>query len=258
LILNDGVVHLKKIICSPSFTDTHHACTRIPGARIDLYLIQCKTYMSEITMTTLAGRNIVQGKDCVGACAKRVQNWLGSLISREMPLESQIRRHHLNASCTSPSPSPSAKPFSLEIAIARDRAPDVILYRRWPAFLGAVEKSPAVSQTVTLVTQCSVDRFPQLKEQALAYGNAPISVAIYIPYEPSEHLLLQRVRRLHQELADRGSKRVTVSLLFGNAPSKKTHNNLYPVNTLRNLALLVGFHGLSARPCCEFGTEGFR
>jgi len=96
---------------SPSFADTHHAHTRIAGARIDLYLIQCKTYLSEVTMTSAAGGSVVKpGKGCFGDCAKRVDEWLGSLISRELPLESQIRRHHLKASCSSSHPysSPSA------------------------------------------------------------------------------------------------------------------------------------------------------
>jgi hypothetical protein len=264
---------------TPFVIDTLHASTHIPGARIDLYLIQCKTYMSEVTMTTQAGGSIVKGQDCVGACAKRVEEWLGSLISREMPLESRIRRHHLDARCTSQSypstsapssaSSSSAKPISPQIATLSSRnsrgwaqsrrhkrtshpqrrprkaerygIADVLLYRRWPAFLGEVERFPAASQSVTLVTQCSVDRFPQLIEQAVAYGNAPISVAVYIPYDSSEHVLLQRIRRLHQGLADRGSRRVTVSLLFGNAPSNKTYDDLYPVNALRNVALLVMF-----------------
>lgn len=95
----------------PLFADTHHAHTRIAGARIDLYLIQCKTYLSEVTMTTAAGGSVVKpGADCFGDCAKRVDEWLGSLISRELPLESKIRRHHLKASCSSSHPysSPSA------------------------------------------------------------------------------------------------------------------------------------------------------
>ena len=230
-------------------------------------------------MTTQAGGSIVKGQDCVGACAKRVEEWLGSFISREMPLESRIRRHHLDARCTSQSylstsapssaSSQSAKPISLQIATPSSRnsrgwsqsrwhkrtshqhrrprkaerygIPDVLLYRRWPAFLGEVERFPEASQLLTLVTQCSIDRFPQFIEQAVAYGNAPISVAVYIPYDSSPHLLLQRIRQLHQKLADRGSRRVTVSLLFGNAPSNKAYDNLYPVNALRNVALLVIF-----------------
>ena len=101
------------------------------------------------------------------------------------------------------------------------------------------------SRMVTLVTQCSMDRFPQLKEQALAYANAPISVALYIPFDRSEVTLnapedskaLQRIRLFHQELAAEGARRVTISLLFGNASSKRAHDDLYPVNALRNVAL---------------------
>ena len=72
----------------------------LPGSRIDLYLIKCKTYMSEVTMTTAGGRTgVVKGKDCEGDCARRLEKWLGSLISRDLPLEGTVRRHHLREEC---------------------------------------------------------------------------------------------------------------------------------------------------------------
>ena len=121
----------------------------------------------------------------------------------------------------------------------------VLDYRQTPAFLDAVDDID--SQMITLVTQCSMDRLPQLKEQALAYANAPISVAVYIPFDRSEVTLnapedfkeLRRIRRFHQTLATEGARRVTISLLFGNAPSKRAYDDLYPVNALRNVALKV-------------------
>ena len=126
-------------------------------------------------------------------------------------------------------------------------------YRKLTRFLVPVEET--AEQQVTLVTQCSLDRLPRLAEQAEAYGNAPVSVAIYIPFvaagedcvgeqgarhdEEAEAEMLASIRRLHAELESKGVGRLTISLLFGNAPSEHEYDNLYPINALRNLALHV-------------------
>ena len=59
----------------------------IPGFRLDLYLVKCKTYISEVTMTSESGK-AKPGRE-------QIDKWLGSFISRDMPLEGMIRRHHL-------------------------------------------------------------------------------------------------------------------------------------------------------------------
>jgi hypothetical protein len=63
----------------------------IPGFRLDLYLIKCKTYISEVTMTSEAGK-AKPGRE-------HIDQLVGSFISRAMPLEGTIRRHHLKAGC---------------------------------------------------------------------------------------------------------------------------------------------------------------
>ena len=90
---------------------------------------------------------------------------------------------------------------------------------------------------VTLVTQCSMDRFKRLEEQALAYGDAPISVAIYVPFDACESTKFTRVKQFYAELVSRGVRHLTISILCGNAPSEDAYDSLYPVNALRNLAL---------------------
>ena len=124
-------------------------------------------------------------------------------------------------------------------------------YRNVSAFLTPLERVPP--ELVTLVTQCSLDRLPRLKEQALAFGNNPLSVAVYIPSlsqgrgrmtdredlpgEERDDAILHGLGVLHAELAELGVRRVTMSLLFGNAPSSNDYDNLYPINSLRNVAL---------------------
>ena len=56
-------------------------------------------------------------------------------------------------------------------------------YRTIAHFLRPVDDVEGVE--VTLVTQASMDRLPRLEEQALALGNAPLSVAIYVPFFPA-------------------------------------------------------------------------
>jgi hypothetical protein len=102
-----------------------------------------------------------------------------------------------------------------------------------------------------------MDRLARLEEQALALGNAPLSVAIYVPFFPApsraacseglcchsegrdvwEEEALKDISRFHDALAGKGVRRVTISLLFGNAPTAREYDNMYPINNLRNLAL---------------------
>jgi len=116
----------------------------------------------------------------------------------------------------------------------------VCQYRTASAFLGPIEDVPL--ELVTLVTQCSLDRLPRLREQALAFGNNPVSVAVYVPYPAQSKTegsddVLSSLRQFHAELAENGARRVTISLLFGNAPSSSDYDNMYPINSLRNVAL---------------------
>ena len=107
---------------------------------------------------------------------------------------------------------------------------------------------------VTLVTQSSVDRFPQLKAQAHAYANAPLSIAIYAPFESTtsthrEEEVLQSIQRLHEELAVEGARRVTISVRFGNARLKKDYDTTYPINELRNVYTSSPTHELTYKTC---------
>ena len=122
-------------------------------------------------------------------------------------------------------------------------------YETVSAYLAPLEEAP--EEQVTLVTQCSLDRLPRLAEQAAAYGNSPVSVAVYIPFvatsgevraggergKKSEAEMFETIRRFHAQLASEGVRRVTISLLFGNAPGATEYDDMYPINNLRNLAL---------------------
>ena len=113
-------------------------------------------------------------------------------------------------------------------------------FRSINAFLGPIEVVPP--HLVTLVTQCSIDRLPRLEEQAVALGNAPISVAIFLDFaaissQEKEQAVLNSIHTFHRELVLKGSRRVTISLLYGNTPAVEEYDNLYPINNLRNLAL---------------------
>ena len=148
--------------------------------------------------------------------------------------------------------------LSYDYAYMQGKIAEVRQYRSITALFGPVDEVPL--NFVTLVTQCSMDRLPRLKEQAVAFGNAPLSVAIYVPFfaitsrdqtnddagaeqmsqNREEEGALNEIRTLHQELSANGARRVTISLVFGNAPqSPSEYDDMYPVNTLRNVALLA-------------------
>lgn len=117
----------------------------------------------------------------------------------------------------------------------------VCQYHSISAFIQPVEE--VAPHLLTLVTHCSLDRLPRLEEQVLAYGNAPISVALLVPFfaPPSteKEEVINRIRRFHKDLVAKGAHRVAISLLFANPPSEREYDNLYPSNALRNLALDV-------------------
>ena len=64
-----------------------------------------------------------------------------------------------------------------------------------------------------------------------------MSVAIATWSRTKEEEALEGIRRFHRGLAAKGARRVTISLLYGNAPSGNEYDNLYPINSLRNLVL---------------------
>ena len=128
-----------------------------------------------------------------------------------------------------------------------------IEYRTCVGFLGPLDD--VYVEQVTVVTQASMDRLPKLAAQALSMHSTPLSVAIYVPYsavplstttseqdaqtlaKAHEQEALDEIGRFHHELAAKGARRVTISLLFANAPTEREYDNMYPINNLRNLAL---------------------
>jgi len=94
---------------------------------------------------------------------------------------------------------------------------------------------------VVLVTQCSLDRLPNLEAQLESWGGKA-SVAVYL--KPSEaetgtdavHSILSAIARARDAVTARGgsdSLNVAVTLVEGCEP-----NEPYPINYLRNKALL--------------------
>ncbi|CAM9653725.1 unnamed protein product [Ectocarpus fasciculatus] len=109
---------------------------------------------------------------------------------------------------------------------------------------------PSPESRVTLVTQCSADRLPAVLEQALRWGG-DISLAVHVPSAPlsAKDETMSKIRqlceRVDQEVRAAPSRRkqlsVDVAILEGAEADPARHDHcgpLYPVNTLRNLALL--------------------
>jgi hypothetical protein len=122
------------------------------------------------------------------------------------------------------------------------RGTSVLEYHTKHAHIGPLVAPSPVA--VSLVTQCSIDRLPRLWQQALAYGSGPISVAIYVPAASSngedegdeQAAALAQILQFHSDVSRLGAC-LTVSLLFANPPSDVEYDNMYPINSLRNLAL---------------------
>ncbi|CAM9094863.1 unnamed protein product [Ectocarpus sp. 6 AP-2014] len=109
---------------------------------------------------------------------------------------------------------------------------------------------PSPESRVTLVTQCSTDRLPAVLEQALRWGG-DISLAVHVPSAPlsAKDETMSEIRRLcqrvDQEVRAAPNRRkqlsVDVAILEGAEADPARHDHcgpLYPVNTLRNLALI--------------------
>lgn len=110
---------------------------------------------------------------------------------------------------------------------------------------------PGLSTQCTLITQCSVDRLPQLEEQIKSWKSG-ISVAIYIPSSLKEkEESLQKVNELIIKLKNCFNYYVVISLLYGHEcdsmkqfwdlmnPNLDPVTPLYPINNLRNLAVIA-------------------
>jgi len=104
--------------------------------------------------------------------------------------------------------------------------------------------------SVTLVTQCSIDRLPKLERLALAWGG-DVSVALYINTSLPDDVLSQQgaayefANAMQAHINNGKAGNITISLLYGVEQKDELHDAsgfgtkaLYPINTLRNVALL--------------------
>jgi glycosyltransferase-like protein LARGE len=127
----------------------------------------------------------------------------------------------------------------------------------------ACDTAPLRENAITLVTQCSVDRLPQLEAQARGW-NGPMSVAIFVQTPATD---LPAIAEMHQRLvggaagdpsasASGASSASTLSmeitLVYALPPAApggggttttsdekdafSAYERLYPINTLRNIA----------------------
>ncbi|CAM9669602.1 unnamed protein product [Discosporangium mesarthrocarpum] len=105
---------------------------------------------------------------------------------------------------------------------------------------------------VTLVTQCSADRFPNVLAQALAWGG-DISLAVLVPASPwsAARKTLKGVHDLCKAVDDAWATgkeflHLDVAVLIGAEGDEERSEDsvtLYPINTLRNLALIQARDG---------------
>ena len=96
--------------------------------------------------------------------------------------------------------------------------------------------APLCDHAITLVTQCSVDRIPQLEAQARAWNGA-MSVAIFIQAPATD---LPAIAELHERLTATGSSlSIEIILVHSLAADGEfsEYERLYPINTLRNTAV---------------------
>ncbi|CAM9861380.1 unnamed protein product, partial [Laminaria digitata] len=109
---------------------------------------------------------------------------------------------------------------------------------------------PSPESRVTLVTQCSADRLSTVLKQALRWGG-DVSLAVLVPSAPSSataktlsgiHELCSAIDRAHSAAnPPQEGLSLDVAVLEGAEADPARHDHcgaLYPVNTLRNLALL--------------------
>jgi len=98
-------------------------------------------------------------------------------------------------------------------------------------------KKARTDDMITIVTQCSIDRLPQLRSMCQAWSGI-ISVAIYI--KENVELCKERLNELFHEMERCYSVVLDISLLYENNLDRTDSDGvdvLYPINHLRNLAL---------------------
>ena len=90
--------------------------------------------------------------------------------------------------------------------------------------------SKLASNAITLVTQCSVDRLPQLEAQARAW-NGPISVAIFVKSPDTD---LPSIANLHARLLESTNAAMEITLVHALEDDEDftEYDTLYPINTL--------------------------
>ena len=117
-------------------------------------------------------------------------------------------------------------------------------YPHKPRLLAPPPASPPAAP-ITLVTQCSVERLPQLVAQLTSW-RGPASVALYIEHEEGSEeakAVEAHALKLLHELPSNVSHELILSLGYppestsGNATGAEALKPLYPINFLRNLAL---------------------
>ena len=91
--------------------------------------------------------------------------------------------------------------------------------------------SKLASNAITLVTQCSVDRLPQLEAQARAW-NGPISVAIFVKSPDTD---LPSIANIHARLLETTNAAMEITLVHAlpeDDDDFSEYDTLYPINTL--------------------------
>ena len=91
-------------------------------------------------------------------------------------------------------------------------------------------------KAITVVTQCSLDRFPQLRAMAGSLSAHYLSVGVWFPCRLSAAKASAQIQALHQDVAlnTRCGLQLTVCVGTG---SENDNNGGYPINHLRNVAL---------------------
>ncbi|CAM9192680.1 unnamed protein product, partial [Hapterophycus canaliculatus] len=126
--------------------------------------------------------------------------------------------------------------------------PDAFPYKLKLHEFRAGRACPSPDCRVTLVTQCTADRLDAVTQQALRWGG-DISLAVYVPSAPSlaASMTSRKIRRLCDvideavRLKRRKSLFLDIAILEGAEADPARHDRsgaLYPINTMRNLALL--------------------
>lgn len=105
--------------------------------------------------------------------------------------------------------------------------------------LGTRAAAASRSKEVCLVTQCSVDRLPRLREQCLAWAPGVVSVAVMLFKEgsnPGREDVLITLAEIARVCSQQGGLLIA-SLMHPLSEPLMEYDSFYPVNTLRNVAL---------------------